>query len=174
MRAITLRTQLGLVAATYAAVLASACALVVMRYLLYVRHPEEAAAAGGMYAGGDVILGLMIACLLLVPTLFLVIVIRNDESLSTGYAKVLFGLSWTAPICVGVFSIPAVNQSNMPLGEICTYRVVASPVLLVAMAGSRWLSRFARAKRLISYALLVEFLTLATVVALVLLPARAR
>ena len=59
----------------------------------YVNHPEEAAAASGMYAGGDLILEIFIGCMLLVPTFFLVLVIRNSEALYNGYSLTLLGLS---------------------------------------------------------------------------------
>ena len=169
MRPVSLRGQLTLVAAGYAVVLAFGSMLVVQRYLLYVRHPEDVAAAGGMYAAGDAMLGLFIACLLMVPTLFLVIVLRKSENLYTSYAKVLVGVSLTAPLCLGVFSIPAVNQSNMLLGEACMYRLLCAPVVLVGMAISWALARFPRAKRLTSYAITIEFLTVVVMVGLWLL-----
>ena len=45
MKPIPLRTQLILVAAGYVAVLAMAGALVLVRYMQYVHHPDDAAAA---------------------------------------------------------------------------------------------------------------------------------
>jgi len=65
------RTQLGLVATGYAVVIGAAAALVLARYMLYVRHPDDAAAAGGMYAFGDMMLGFFIVGLFLIPTFFL-------------------------------------------------------------------------------------------------------
>src|SRR5271167_4791658 len=94
-----LRMQLRLVAAGYSLVVATGIVLIFVRHMLYVNHPQDAAAAGGMYAAGDLMLGVFIGCMLLVPTFFLVLVIRKSESLSTGYSKTLLGLSLTAPIC---------------------------------------------------------------------------
>src|SRR5580698_10154658 len=164
MNSISLRTQLRLVAAGYALVLAAAALLVFMRYMLYVNHPQDAAAAGGMYAAGD--------WMLLVPTFVLVLVIRKSENLYTGYSKVLLGLSLTAPISLGVVSIEAVGQSTMLLGWICMDRLFCSPVVIVGLLVSRVLAQFDRAKRLTLYALLIEVSTLVLMVGLFLFAAR--
>jgi hypothetical protein len=111
MKSIPFRTQLRLVAAFYCVVLATAAILVYVRHLLYVNHAAEAAAAGGMYAGGDWMLEIMIGCMLLVPTFVLALVLRKSEPLYTGYSRVMLGLSLTAPISLGVLSIPAVATS---------------------------------------------------------------
>jgi len=152
--------QLRLVAASYAAVLAIAALLIVARYLQYVLHPDDAAAYGGMYAGGDMMLGLFICFMLMIPTAFLVFVIRKSETASETYAKVLFGFSLTSPVSVALIAIPAVGQSNMILAWFCLYRVLASPVVLIWLIVSRVLARFDRQKRWAWYAVLVEALTL--------------
>jgi len=139
MKPIPLRAQLGLVAASYAVVLATAALLVYVRHLLYVHHPEDAAAAGGMYAFGDLMLEIFIGCMLLVPTLVLVLVIRKSEHLYVGYSRILLGLSLTLPICMGVLSIPAVNQGTMLLGWICLGRLLCSPIMIVGLVVSRLL-----------------------------------
>ena len=41
-----------------------------------------------LWAGGDMILGVFIFCLFLVPTFFLVLVVRKSKPLYNGYAKV--------------------------------------------------------------------------------------
>jgi hypothetical protein len=173
MKPIPLRAQLILVAASYAAVLAIATALVCARYIHYVSHPQDVAAAGGMYAGGDLILEIFICCMLLAPTFLLALVIRKSENFYTRYSKILLGLSLTAPICLGVLSIPAVNQGTMVLGEICLDRLFASPFVIVGLGFSRLLARFDRAKHLTFYALLIEVLTLVFMAALLLFLARA-
>jgi hypothetical protein len=172
MKPIPLQTQLRLVAAFYAVVLATAALLVYARHLLYVLHPEDAAAAGGMYAFGDWMLEIIIGCMLLVPTFALVLVIRKSEHLYAGYSRILLGLSLTAPICLGVLSIQAVNQGTMLLGWICLGRLLVSPVVIVGLVVSRLLARFDQAKRLTLYALLIEILTLALTAALFLFAAR--
>ena len=166
MKPIPLQVQLTLVTVGYAAVLGTATMLVYVRYMQYVIHPEEAAAAGGMYAAGDLMLGIFIGCMLLVPTFVLALVIRKSENLYTRYSKILLGLSLTAPICLGVLSIPAVNQGKMILGWVCMAREFASPLVLVGLGFSRLLARFDRAKRLTLYALLIEVLTLVLMAAL--------
>ncbi|HUD65921.1 MAG TPA: hypothetical protein VMQ17_15130 [Candidatus Sulfotelmatobacter sp.] len=95
------RLQLRLVAASCAVVGVVSALLIYVRYLQYVRNPQDAAASSGMYAGGDLLLEIFICFLFLVPTVALVLVIRNSEWCYTTYAKVLLGLSLTAPISVG-------------------------------------------------------------------------
>jgi len=162
-----------MVAASYALVLATAIALVYARHMQYVNHPEEVVASSGMYAFGDWMLEIFIGCMLLVPTFLLMLTIRKSENLYTGYSKILLGVSLTAPICLGVFSIPAVNQGTMILGEICVDRLFGSPIVIVGLLVSRLLARFDRAKRLTLYALLIEVLTLVLMATLFLFAARA-
>lgn len=164
MGPLSLRTKLTWVGAGYVAVLAASTFLVVWRYLQYRWHADEANQYGGMWAGGDMMLAAFIFCLFLVPTFFLVLVARESEPLNTTYAKVLLWLSVTAPVSIGVIAIPAVGQSNSLIGWACFWRVLGSPFILVGMAGSRLLARFPRAKRLCSYALLIEAGTIAATI----------
>lgn len=161
-----LRTRLYWVAAAYAAVVAVSGALIFARYLQYVTHPADAAQYGGMWAGGDLMLELFITGLLMVVTFFLVLVIRNEESAYTVYAKVLLGVSLTAPLSVGFISIDAVSQGTGWFGFACLFRLFASPMVIVGLGASRLLARFPRAKRLVSYSLLIEVLTLVGMFAL--------
>ena len=161
-------------AAGYALVAVTAVVLIYARYLLYVTHPADVAAAGGMYAGGDLMLELFIGCMFLVPTFLLALFIRNSENLYTGYSKVLVGLSLTSPISLGVISIPAVGQSTMILGWICMDRLFGSPIFIVALVVSRLLARFERAKRLTLYAVLIEILTLVLMAALFFFSAKGK
>jgi hypothetical protein len=172
MKPVPLRGKLSLVAAGYALVLATATALVYARHLQYVTHPDDVVASSGMYAAGDWMLEIFIACMLLVPTFLLVLVIRNSENLYTGYSKAVLGLSLTSPICLGVLSIPAVNQSAMVLGYICMDRLLCSPVMILGLVVSRLLARFDRAKRLTLYALLIEVLTFVLMAVLLVFFAR--
>jgi|SRR5579863_1020739 len=166
MKALSLRARLGWVAAGYAAVLAASIFLVVVRYLQYLRHPDDANQYSGMWAGGDMVLAVFIFCLFLAPTFVLVLVIRKSEPLYTGYAKVLLALSLTAPLSIGLFAIPWMRESNSLLGWVCMWRLFGSPFVLVGMAGSRLLARFPRAKRLSSYAALIEAATLGMMIVL--------
>lgn len=160
MEASVLRTRLYWVGGGYAAVAALSAALIFARYLQYVTHPADVAQYGGMWAGGDLMLELFITGLLLVVTFFLVLVIRKEESAYTIYAKVLLGLSLTAPLSVGFISIDAVSQGTGWLGYACLFRLFASPMVIVGLGASRLLARFSRAKRLLSYSLMIEGLTL--------------
>jgi hypothetical protein len=157
------RLQLRLVAAGYAVVVAVSVFLIFVRYLQYVRNPQDAAAASGMYAGGDLLLEIIIGFLFLMPTIALVFVIRKSESAYTNYAKVLLGLSLTAPISLGLVFIPVLNQWYW--GDAIVFRLFAIPLVVGVLIFSRWLARFPRARRLISYALLIEGLTFIAIVA---------
>ncbi len=154
--------QFGLVAMGYAAVLAVAAAA------LYARHLEElqdpAAASGGMAAFGDTLLHLFVGCLFLVPTVFLIWIIAKSEGVYTAYSRFLFGLSLSAPVCLSVILFGE-NYVAPSLSWLCWCRILESPIVLVGMGISRFAARFDRAKRLASYALLVEGLTLALPVA---------
>lgn len=174
MKPIPRRVQLNVVVAGYVAVLVVATVLLYQRHMFYVNHPDEVMASGGMYAAGDWMLELFIGGLFLIPTFLLVLVIRNSEKAYTRYSKILLGLSLTAPICVGVFLIPAVNQGNSLLGWFCVDRLLASPIVIVGLAVSRLLARFGRGKRLTSYALLIEVGTPALLLMLLLLSGGTR
>jgi hypothetical protein len=155
------RLQLRLVAAGYAAVVAASALLIFWRYLQYVWHPQDAAQHGGMWAGGDMMLGLFICFMFLWPTVALVFVIRKSESFYTTYAKVLIGLSVTGPLAIGSFFVPLLNQGYW--GDAIFLRVFAIPIVAGVLIFSRSLASFARARRLISYALLIEGLTFVAV-----------
>ena len=165
MKPIPRRVQLVVVALGYVAVLLVVAVLVYARHMQYVNLPVEET-SGGMYAFGDWLLELFIGALFLIPTFLLVLVIRKSETAYTRYSQTLLGLSLTAPICLGVFLIPAVNQGNTLLGWFSMYRLLASPFVVVGLAVSRLLAGFGRAKRLTSYALLFEVGTVALLVVL--------
>jgi hypothetical protein len=154
--------QFGLVAMGYAAVLVFAAAALFQRHLVALQDP--AAASGGMAAFGDTILYLFICCLFLVPTAFLVWIIARSEVLYTAYSRFLFGLSLSGPVCLSVVFFGE-NYVAPSLSWLCFFRILGSPIVLVGMGVSRFTARFDRAKRLASYALLVEGLTIALSVA---------
>jgi hypothetical protein len=166
MNPIPRRVQFGIVIAGYASVLLIAAVLIYLRHMQYVNHPDEAMASSGMYAGGDWLLELFIVGLFLIPTFLLALIIRNSEPASTRYAQVVLGISLTAPVGLGLFLIPAVNQGNGFLGWFALDRLFASPMVIVGFVGSRLLARFKRAKRLTSCAILIE---VATIVVMILL-----
>jgi len=67
-----LRLQLSLVAASYAVIVAVSALLIYRRYLLYARNPQDVVAYSGMYAGGDLLLEIIVFLLFLAPTAALV------------------------------------------------------------------------------------------------------
>ena len=165
MKSISLRTQLGLVALGYAAVLVVAATLLYGRHLQELKYPAEA--SGGMWAAGDAFLQIFIACLFMVPTVFLIWVTARFEAFYTAYSKFLLGLSLSAPVCLSVLFLGE-NHVGQSLITLCLYRLMWLPFILVGIGVSRLVARFDRAKRLISYAFLIEGLTLAIAVALII------
>ena len=165
MNPTSLRTQLWFVGLGYAAVSLVAAVLILARYLLEHIHRAEVAAAGGMYAFGDLMLAIFIACLFMIPTVFLVWVMAKHEGVYTTYSQLLVGLSLSAPVCLSLFVFGKSHVSES-LRVLCLCRLVGSPFVFVGIGVSRFVARFAQAKRLTSYALLIEGLTLGIAVAL--------
>ena len=155
-----LRNRLYWVGGGYAAVVALSVGLIFMRYMQYVMHPADADQYSGMWAGGDLMLELFITGLLLMVTFFLMLVIYKDESAYTLYSKALLGVSLTMPLSVGFICIDAKVQGIGWFGYACLFRLFASPMVIVGLIVSRLFARFPRAKRLVSYSLMIEVLTL--------------
>lgn len=165
--AISWRAKVGFVVACYAAVLALASMMIVGRYLAEQRDP--ATFSGGMAAGGDWMLELFLVALLLIPTFFLVLLIRNSETAYTKFAQLLLAFGLSAPLSVGLMAIPAVGQSNGLLGGFCLYRIFAFPMTTVGLAGCCILAKFKRPRRLILYSLLIEIVTFVLMLLLTML-----
>jgi len=157
------RTQVGLVAACYGAVLAFAAVVVTGRYLLERRNPNDF--NGGMGAAGDWMLELFLCGLLLLPTFLLAFISRKREQTYTSLAKVLFGFSLLAPVSLGLTLIPAIGQHDTILGTLCGLRLFGAPMVIVGLIGCRLLAPFRLAKRLLSWAVAIETATIATMVA---------
>jgi hypothetical protein len=68
--------------------------------------------------------------------------------------------------------IPVLNQWYW--GDAIIFRLFAIPMVVVVLIFSRWLARFARARRLISYALLIEGLTFVVIIAALFLSSKGR
>lgn len=164
------KIQLGLVALGYVMAFGIAALLVVWRVWQYKTHPVDSVQYGGMWAGGDLMLELFIACMLLAVTFFLVLVIFRHEAAYTIYSKVVLAISVTCPVSVGLIAIPAISGGVSLLGWACFYRVFASPIVLLGLVMSRLFARFPQAKRITNYALLVEVLTLVLMVLMLFLP----
>ena len=167
MKTISWRVQLGLIAVGYAAVLAYAASLLHTRHLQELNHPADVMASGGMYAGGDMLLEIFIACLVMIPTFFLVRVMAKYEALYTVYSQVLLGISLSAPVSLSVLYLGRNYLANF-IVVFCFLRLMWSPLILAGMGISRLMARFNRAKRAAAYALLIEGVTLGVAVALVI------
>ena len=63
----------------------------------------------------------------------------------------------------GLLFIPVLNQWYW--GDVFIFRLFAIPIVVVVLVFSWCLTRFARARRLISYALLIEGITLVVITA---------
>jgi hypothetical protein len=157
------RLQLRVAAFGYAVVLVIAAALLYGRHLQELKYPADA--SGGMWAAGDAFLWIFIVCLFMVPTAFLVWVIAKSESIYKTYSQLLLALSLSAPVSLALFTLGQ-NYLAQSVGGLCLIRLVWSPFILLGIGVSRLVARFDRAKKLVSYALLVEGLTLATAVVL--------
>ncbi len=164
------KIQLALVACAYVGVLAIAAVLIVWRYWQYETHPADAAQYGGMWAGGDLMLEFFICGMLLAVTFVLVLVIYTHETAYTNYSKIMIALSASAPVSLVLMAIPAIGQSNSLVGWACMFRVFASPLVLVGLVMNRLFARFAQAKRMTNYALLIEGLTIVFMVLMLFLP----
>jgi len=163
VKTISWRAQLGMVAAGYACVTAVAACLLFRRYLQELNNPADVAAAGGMYAAGDAMLAIFIACLFMIPTAFLIAVIARFERVYTTYAQVLLGVSLTAPVCLSLLLFGR-HHLGESLSGVCLSRIFAAPFVLLVIGISRLVARFDRARKLTSYALAIEGVTLVTAV----------
>jgi hypothetical protein len=123
-----------------------------------------------MWAGGDLVLEVFIAGMLLVVTFLLVLVIYKSDAAYTTYSRVVLAISLTAPASVGLIAIPAIGGGISVLGYACMFRLFASPIVLVGLGMSRLFARFPRPKRMTNYALLIEGLTLGGMFLLLFLP----
>lgn len=156
--------QVYFIAAAYAVVVALAAFLLIGRYLQEITHPADVAAAGGMYGAGDAILYIFIACLFMIPTVFLVRFMARFEAIYTTYSRLLLGLSLSAPLCLSLLYFGQDHVGENVAGY-CLFRLLWAPFILFGIGISWWVARFDRAKRFTSYAFLVEGLTMGGAVA---------
>ncbi len=159
------RRQFWFVGLGYTAVFAVSAVIILARYLQERFHRADMAAAGGMSAFGDLVLGIFIVCLFMIPTVYLGWIMAKHESAYTAYSQFLLCLSLSAPVCLSLFILKE-NYVGQSLHTVCAIRLVGSPFVFVGILVSRLVARFDRAKRLTSYALLIEGLTLGIAVAL--------
>jgi len=168
VKPLSTKTKLILVGAGYAVVLAFAGMEYYDRYLYEISHREEVMAYSGMFAGGDMILSIFFALVLMIPTLFLIWIGAKFEAPYTIYSKLLLFAGLSAPACLALlyFGSPSLPAT---FAVFCFERLFWSPFILAIIAMSRVVARFDCAKRFTSYALLLEGGTLCTSIGLILL-----
>jgi hypothetical protein len=168
-RALPLRVQVTAIGLGYLGVLAYGVAVEFMRHLAELRDP--AASSGGMWAFGDELLAWYIFLLFMVPTIFLLLLLRQHEQAYITYSKILFWFSLTAPLCLGILVLAALAHAQAAADPLA-WRPWRAPFVVVVMGMSRVFARFAPAKRLLTRALLIEVGTLAIFIALMMSPGR--
>jgi hypothetical protein len=158
LSAISQRAKMGIVLAGYACVLVVSAMWITTRYLAEQQDP--AMFNSGMAAGGDWFLELIIVGMLLVPTFLLALIIRDSETASTKFAKILLAFALALPVSTALMVIPAVGQSKNTvwsvIGYVCLYRVFAFPMTLFGFIGCCVLAKFKRPRRLILYSIGIE------------------
>ena len=163
LKSLSPRMQLGLIGLAYALVVAYGVTAELARELAAARDP--AYSSGGMWAFGDELLAWNIFFLFMVPTFFLLRFMRQHDGAYASFSKVLFGVSLTAPILVGIFLLGAFAGSNT-IKDAAVYRFWRAPFVLVVMGLSRLMARVDVAKRLLTKALLIEGGTFAILITL--------
>jgi hypothetical protein len=151
------RLHPGLIAAGYGAVSLVAAILLYYQHLQHLRELQVIAAMGppSFHPFSDWLLALLIGGLFLIPTVLLVLTVRESETAYTLYSRILLLLSITLPVCLLLTSLLPLLGIDF-LFMLCLFRFYVSPAVAVGLAISWFFARFARAKRLILYALIVE------------------
>ena len=153
------RLHPGFIAAGYAAVCLVATILLYNQHVQHVRELHEEISSGipQFHPQNNWLLGILIGGMFLLPTFPLVWVIRESETAYTTYARVLLVLSITEPACVLLIILMVISALPSDfIVNLCLYRFLASPAVIVGLLVSRFVARFSRAKRLILYALCIE------------------
>ena len=81
-------------------------------------------------------------------------------------------LQYECSDALGFLAIPVLKQWYG--GDACIFRLFAISIVVVVLICSRWLTHFARGRRLISYTLLVEGLTFVLIIGPFFLFSRGR
>ena len=159
---ISKRLQMQLIAFVYATLSLYAVYQWHLRHLAELQNPIDA--SGGMWAFGDEILNLFLFCLFLVPTFFLLRFMAQEDRVFVVYCKLALVVTLTAPLFTAMLMIfhPLPRMAE----DLCVMRLWRSPMVLIILALSRILGRHHRLKRLLSYSLAVEFVTLVGTVAM--------
>jgi hypothetical protein len=158
--------RLAWIAAGYAAAAVVAVAAIYVRYIGV--DPAVVSASSGMYAGGDIVLFVLIAGTAgLIPTYFLARLVC--ESYPNAFTWAVFALACTGPLAWGMMLWLAMGYTkaggppdaiHQVLGLMIPFfafpRVVASPVVLAVLGLGLYLSREKGSRRLLSLGLLLE------------------
>jgi hypothetical protein len=142
--------QLALVTVAYAGILIS------WGTVFYNHHLQtiaESNTSGGIYAFSGSASHVFHACLLMIPTFFLIRMMSKFEAVYTTYSKFLFWFSVSSPVCVAVLLVPSLAKT---FGNISLIRLMASPFVLVGIGIRQWMARSDLAKKLTIWALLIE------------------
>lgn len=169
MKAIGWRLQLELIAVAYAAILLLGTCWFFLRNLEALRDPQ--ASSGGMWAFGDEILIIFLYLLCLVPTFFLLRLMRTNDLVYDNYARIVLAISLTAPLCLAAL-VFHVGEKITLLHDFFELRFFRSPMLFVLMVMSRLFARERPAKRLLNYAMQTEALTFIAAIAIALMQDR--
>jgi hypothetical protein len=165
-RLLTPRMQMALIGCGYAAVLGYAVVAQFMRHLAELRDPVSA--SGGMWAFGDELLAWNIFLFFMVPTFFLLLVLRQQERPYGLYSKILFWFSLTAPLSMTILVLAQLAHQQT-LVDPLVWRIWRAPFVLILVAMSRIFARFDAAKRLLTRALLIEGASLVILFALLMI-----
>lgn len=167
MKPIAWRIQLEVIAVAYAGILLLGTFWFFQRYLQELSDPEAAMASSGMWAFGDLILVVFLYLLCLIPTLFLLRLMRTNETVYGNYAKIVLAVSLTSPLFLTALSFH-VGENVTALENFFALRLFNSPLVFGLMLMSRWFARQRPAKRLLNWALLTEGATMAAAIAIAL------
>ena len=167
VKAIPERVQLYGVAFGYALILTFWALLTFQRQLIELQDPAAATASSGMWAFGDALVSVGTGFLLLVPTFFLLRVMARHESAYTLYSKLALAITLTAPLALALLASGRLPHEGF-LENNTLLRLLYSPFVIVILAMSRIMARFATAKRLLLYALSTESLALLVTIAMFL------
>jgi hypothetical protein len=172
VKSLSTKTQLAVILVAYAGILTLGGVAFYNRRLQQGAHPADVAAASGMYAAGDMMLGLFIAFLLMLPTFFLIRLLSKFETAAAIYSKILLMVALSAPLALGAFLVGGTDVSENLEGA-CLLRLLWSPLILTLIAFSRFVAKYEVPRRLASYALVSEAAALCGSLALVIFSMRS-
>lgn len=168
MKPIAWRIQLEVIASAYAGILLMGTFWFYQRHLQELSDPQAAMASSGMWAFGDLILVVFLYLLCLIPTFFLLRLMRTNEVVYDNYAKIVLAVSLTSPLCLAALSFH-VGENIAVLENFFALRLFNSPLVFGLMVMSRLFARQRPAKRLINWSMLTEVATLVGALAIALL-----